>query len=75
MQLKDLIEVAKEKDPKFKKQIEHRINKRQKAPEFKWLMDRLVSILGEDYVRDAAKKAIEEAKRSTEDSGSDGKAV
>lgn len=75
MNINQLIDAAKEKDAKFKKQIEHRINKRQKTPEFEWLMDRLVSILGEDYVRDAAEKAIEETKRSKEDSRSDGKAV
>ena len=60
MTINQLIEVAKEQDSKFKKQIEHRLNKRKLAPEFKWLMDRLISILGEDYVREAAEAQIKE---------------
>jgi hypothetical protein len=54
MNIKELIEVAKEKDPKFKKQIEHRLEKRQKAPEFDWLMGKLEAILGKDYIKKAA---------------------
>lgn len=67
--IKALIEEAKALDAKFKKQIEHRINKRQKTPEFDWLMGNLVRILGEDYVREQAKKYIEKNKEAkTEES-------
>jgi len=75
MTINELITEAKEKDPKFKKQIEHRLNKRQKAPEFDWLMKRLVDVLGEDYVRQAAKEAINETKTSGNNTRSGGEAV
>lgn len=58
MTIGQLIAEASEKNPKFKKQINHRLNKRKKAPEFDWLMKNLVTILGEDYVRSAAKAQI-----------------
>lgn len=75
MTIKELIDVARDKDPKFKKQIDHRLNKRKKAPEFDWLMGNLVRILGENYVREQAKRYIEETKRSAENTGSGGEAL
>lgn len=59
MTIEQLINEAKEKDHKFKRQIEHRIHKRCKVPELDWVMTNLERILGKDYVQDAARKYIE----------------
>lgn len=55
MDIKTLIDEAKQKDPEFKRKIEHRLNKRKKAPDFEWLMDQLEKALGKEHVRKAAR--------------------
>lgn len=59
MTIQELIEVAKQKDADFNRKITHRLEKRQKSPDFDWLIDNLVAILGADYVEAAAKAQIE----------------
>lgn len=67
MTIKQLIDEAKAKDAKFKKQIEHRINKRCKVPELDWVMKNLERILGYDYVQEAARKYVESVQNGTND--------
>lgn len=73
MTIVELIEVAKDKDPEFKRKIEHRLYKRKKAPDFDWLMDQLENVLGKEYVRKAARDFLngkqEEAAENQEGSG------
>lgn len=66
MTIETLINEAKEKDPKFKKQIEHRINKRCKVPELDWVMTNLERILGKDYVQEQARKYVESVQTGTD---------
>lgn len=67
MTLKELIQEASEKSPKFKQKLEWYTVQRKKTPELPWLMNQLEDVLGRDYVKEAANKAIEAA--DSEDSG------
>lgn len=62
MNVQELIDLAAEKDPEFKRKITHRIHKRMKAPEFGWLFEQLTNILGEEFVNDAARKEVDKAR-------------
>lgn len=65
MELSQLVEEAKEKDPKFRKQMDYRIANQQ-VPKLNWLMGRLVEILGESYVRQAAQVCIENRSKAAQ---------
>jgi len=62
MTVQELINKASDKCPEFKRKIDHRINKRQKAPEFSWLIQELTRVLGEDTLKQAAQEEIERLK-------------
>lgn len=58
MNILELINLAREKDPLFNTAISNLVRKGRK-PNFNWLIRRLESALGRDFVQQAAKAYIE----------------
>lgn len=59
MNLKELVEEAKQASPDFKKKYEYWVTQRQKTPTLEWLMPKIESALGRDYVREQAQRYID----------------
>lgn len=59
MKLHDLVALAKEKDPGFKKAYDYRVNTRRALPDFDWLMEGLELALGKEFLENAAQEEIE----------------
>lgn len=58
MILKELVELAREKDPAFAKKVEYYKTRKKprKVIDLGWLMPQLEDILGKDFVIDAAEE-------------------
>lgn len=66
MDIESLIKQASEQSPVFRKKWGYWVVQRKKAPTFDWLMENLEDALGRDYVREQAKRHIEDTKTSKE---------
>lgn len=58
MGIKELINLAVQKDSRFGEQIRYWVLERKKNPDLDWLMHNLERILGREYVKEAAESEI-----------------
>lgn len=70
MTIHDLIEEAKARCPEFKRKITHRLEKRKKAPEFDWLFNEFKRILGDDFLKAAARQELARVRAGKDDTDS-----
>jgi hypothetical protein len=60
--IKELIQAAMKESPEFEFKYLYWTEQRRKTPDLDWLMSNLQEVLGVEYVREAAKKHIEDQK-------------
>ena len=59
MTLKELVALARDKDPGFRMSYDYRVNVRKKAPDFDWLMKGIELALGIEFVCDAVQEELD----------------
>jgi len=66
VKLQSLVNEACEKSKDFRERLEIRLITMKKQPDQEWLMNHLISVLGRDYVENAARNFIEHRDQNTE---------